>query len=207
MDGVNCCVDIFIFSAYIYANDVNESFVGLSMALGGVTGVIGTVLFTRLQRLVGLERTGLIAFGTEIGFLVLAVVSIWLPGSKFDPYFSSPPTCNTSYGNVSSNSLSFAGDLVDMIGANSTESSAVRFNESLNGGFSTTAASVFESSGFFVPRLNENGSSNAFGTNSSAFACIHGDGQLNVSIIVLLVGIILSRIGEFYYIRYFMYIL
>ncbi len=59
------------------------------MALAGVTGIIGTVVFTRLRKRVGLERTGLVSFNSEILCLTLCVASIWAPGSPFDPHFYS----------------------------------------------------------------------------------------------------------------------
>jgi len=75
--------------AYIAANDVSEWMVGLSMGLAGVTGIIGTVMFTCLHRLSGLNKTGIVAFISEIICLTLAVASIWTPGSRFDPNYVS----------------------------------------------------------------------------------------------------------------------
>lgn len=114
------------------------------MALAGVTGVIGTILYTRLHKRYGVERTGFIAYVIEITFLILAVVSIWTPGSKFDPYFFSRPVPDDS--------------------------------ENQNETATTVSASVNES---LTVSSNE----------------VSGD--VNISIVLLLVGIILSRIGEF----------
>lgn len=72
-------------AGYIYSNGVSEVVVGISMSLAGVTGLLGTVLFTRLRKRLGLERTGLIAYSLEVSCLVLCVASVWLPGSVFDP--------------------------------------------------------------------------------------------------------------------------
>ena len=63
---------VSVNSAYIYENDVSEAMVGLSMALAGFTGIIGTFLFTRLHRLRGLNCTGLVAFAAE------SAASFWL---------------------------------------------------------------------------------------------------------------------------------
>jgi len=61
------------------------------MGLAGATGILGTFLFTRLRRCLGLERTGLIAFSAQLSCLTLAVVSIWTPGSPFDIHHTSRP--------------------------------------------------------------------------------------------------------------------
>ena len=68
---------------------------GISMALAGVTGILGTVIFTHLRRRIGLERTGLIAYSAEILCLSLCVASVWAPGSPFDPYQSQTVNCTT----------------------------------------------------------------------------------------------------------------
>ena len=57
--------------------------------LAGATGIMGTFLFTRLRKWLGLERTGVIAFMAEVSCLTLAVASVWAPGSPFDPHFAS----------------------------------------------------------------------------------------------------------------------
>ena len=58
------------------------------MGLAGATGIIGTLLFTRLRHWLGLERTGLIAFSAQLSCLTLAVASIWTPGSPFDIHYT-----------------------------------------------------------------------------------------------------------------------
>ena len=59
--------------------------VGLAMSLAGVTGILGTFAFTWFRRRVGLERTGLFAINFELLCLTLCVVSVWAPGSLFQP--------------------------------------------------------------------------------------------------------------------------
>lgn len=68
---------------FIYANGAPELAVGLCMGAAGVTGIIGTFMFTRLRPRIGLERTGLFAFTFEITLLSLCVLSIFAPGSLF----------------------------------------------------------------------------------------------------------------------------
>lgn len=86
----------YVTTGYIYANGVKEAYVGVSMALAGVTGIIGTVVFSHLNKRLGLERTGLIAFAAEILCLMLTVASVWAPGTVFDPTFSHKPNCSVT---------------------------------------------------------------------------------------------------------------
>jgi len=118
------------------------------MGLAGATGILGTFLFTRLRKRLGLERTGLIAFTAEVSCLSLALASVWAPGSPFDPQFTTGPhhVCNAS--------LELAS-------------------------FNTTGSNLNVSSGVSDVR--------------SRSWCVDG---VNVSIILLLVGIISSRIGQ-----------
>ena len=81
---------------------------GICVGLAGATGMLGTLLFTRLRRRLGLQRTGLIAFTAEVSCLSLAVVSVWTPGSPFDIHFASRPAsselCNVTENVTSSSS-------------------------------------------------------------------------------------------------------
>ena len=137
-----------VIVGYIYSNGVNALVLGACYGLAGATGIIGTFLFTRLRKQLGLERTGIIAFSAEAACLSLAVASVWAPGSPFDLHYASrSPTdlCNNS------SSLNFTG------------SSVIGGDGLLN---MTSCESSSESD------------------------------ALNVSIILLLVGIISSRIGK-----------
>lgn len=144
-----------ITTGYIYANNVSELLVGVSMAMAGLTGVIGTLLFPALRRRFGLETTGLIAYSAEISCLILAVLSIWAPGSRFDPYFASR-LLHRSY------------ESSDSFGTNAS----LLYNGSATTVGLETAQNVSESS---------------IDTKSSA--------QNYMSIILLLIGIISSRVG------------
>ena len=99
-----CAVLVWI-AGYIYAQDISEAIVGLSMALAGLTGIIGTVTFTVLRRHIGLERTGLIAYNAEILCLSLTVASIWVPGSPFDPFFKNQPANCTELNSTFSSAV------------------------------------------------------------------------------------------------------
>ena len=58
---------------------------GILMAGGGLVGILGALLYPRVRRRVGIERTGLFGFFLEVAFLCLCVASVWAPGSPFDP--------------------------------------------------------------------------------------------------------------------------
>ena len=75
-------------TGYIYSSGVSELVVGICMGLAGATGIVGTVIFTRLRRRLGLVRTGLIALSAQLSCLSLAVVSVWTPGSPFDIHYT-----------------------------------------------------------------------------------------------------------------------
>lgn len=81
------CLFSFICLGFIYANGVTALFTGISMALAGVTGIIGTFCFTKLRKRIGLERTGLFAYSFDISCLCLCVASVFAPGSPFDPHY------------------------------------------------------------------------------------------------------------------------
>jgi len=143
------CVAVYV--GYIYSNGVSELVLGACMGLAGLTGILGTFLFTRLRKRLGLERTGVIAFTAQASCLTLAVASVWAPGSPFDPHFTSRSphvVCNDS-------SL--------LSSSNYTESNVT----------------------------NVDGQSEVTLCDSSDE--LHG---VNVSVVLLLVGIILSRVGK-----------
>jgi len=142
---------------------VSELVVGISMALAGVTGIIGTFLFTRLRKRLGLETTGLIAYTAEIACLVLAVISIWAPGSRFDPFFASrSPQPNCTVSDVSPVTIGYTPPL-----------------ENLTVVFVTVGLDTSQN----VTVLAED-------------SCAE-EKEYYTSIILLLVGIITSRVGEF----------
>ena len=136
---------------YIYSAGVSELVVGVCMGLAGATGILGTVLFTRLRRRLGLERTGLVAFTAQLSCLSLAVASVWSPGSPFDVHFDAAgPAAVSADHRVSCTNVtsgSSCSPLTDGAGTSPPPSHA----------------------------------------------------SVNVSIILLLVGIISSRIGNHYY--------
>ena len=72
-------------TGYIYANGLSEGYVGVATACSSVAGILGALIYTQLHRCLGLERTGLVSFTFQISMLCFCVLSIWLPGSPFQP--------------------------------------------------------------------------------------------------------------------------
>jgi solute carrier family 40 (iron-regulated transporter), member 1 len=76
-----------VTNTYIRTQGLSESVISIMMAVGAVTGIAGTFVFPRARGKIGLERTGLFALSAQLFFLVFCVMSVWLPGSPFDPTF------------------------------------------------------------------------------------------------------------------------
>ncbi|KAK7109676.1 ferroportin-like [Littorina saxatilis] len=78
--------------AYAVTQGVSESILGIVMGASAVFGILGTFAYPALRRRLGLVRTGIFALSALVACLVLCVVSIWMPGSPFDPlYYIHPP--------------------------------------------------------------------------------------------------------------------
>ncbi|XP_053374081.1 solute carrier family 40 member 1-like [Mercenaria mercenaria] len=74
---------------YAYSQGLSEDLIGGLLAAAACSGIIGTFLYPRIRMRIGLQRTGLYALAAEISSLTLCVISIFCPGSPFDPlYFS-----------------------------------------------------------------------------------------------------------------------
>ena len=83
---------------------LSESVLGILMGSSAVFGIIGTFAYPVIRRHAGLVRTGLIALSCQVSCLTLCIVSIWMPGSPFDPFYTNtglghPGRCGT--GNTS----------------------------------------------------------------------------------------------------------
>jgi len=72
--------------------------VALSRGAGAVVGIAGSFAFPRARRLLGLERTGIWALASQTVCNVMAVASVFLPGSPFAPgaYFAQDGAVNNS---------------------------------------------------------------------------------------------------------------
>ena len=78
-----------MFAAYAVTQGVSESILGILMGVSAIFGMLGTFVYPILRRRVGLERTGLLALSAQVTCLSLCVASVWMPGSPFDPTYSS----------------------------------------------------------------------------------------------------------------------
>lgn len=89
--------------AYATTQGVSESILGILMGASAVLGILGTFGYPALRRRFGLVRTGLFALSCQVSCLVLCVVSVWMPGSPFDPlYYIRPPPEITVCSNITS---------------------------------------------------------------------------------------------------------
>ncbi|XP_054903887.1 solute carrier family 40 member 1 [Poeciliopsis prolifica] len=83
-----------ITTGYAYTQGISGSLLSLLMGVSAITGLMGTVMFTRLRKSVGLVNTGIISSCLHLSCLLLCVCSVFAPGSPIDlsllmPYFSS----------------------------------------------------------------------------------------------------------------------
>ncbi|KAL4222354.1 hypothetical protein ACF0H5_018393 [Mactra antiquata] len=74
---------------FAYTQGLSEDLIGGLLAAAACTGIIGTFIYPRVRKKCGLERTGLYALAAEVASLTLCVVSIFCPGSPFDPLYYS----------------------------------------------------------------------------------------------------------------------
>ena len=72
---------------FCLAQCVTEWVLGLLVGVSAIVGVIGSVSFPFLRKRIGLAKTGIVGMVALIATLSLCVVSIWLDGSPFDPYY------------------------------------------------------------------------------------------------------------------------
>ena len=86
--------------SYSLLQCVPESVLGALVAASALVGIAGSVVFPHLRAcLGGTERAGVLGMGCLVTALSLCVVSIWCPGSPFDPSQATPTnnvTLNTS---------------------------------------------------------------------------------------------------------------
>uniref|UniRef100_A0A8C2WSL8 Solute carrier family 40 member n=1 Tax=Cyclopterus lumpus TaxID=8103 RepID=A0A8C2WSL8_CYCLU len=83
-----------ITTGYAYTQGISGSLLSLLMGVSAITGLLGTVMFTRLRKSYGLVNTGIISSCLHLGCLLLCVCSVFAPGSPMDlsllmPYITS----------------------------------------------------------------------------------------------------------------------
>ncbi|XP_059113026.1 LOW QUALITY PROTEIN: solute carrier family 40 protein member 1-like [Peromyscus eremicus] len=86
-----------ITTGYASTQGTGGSLLSILTALSAVSGLMGTILFTRLRKHYGLVTTGIISSWLRLGSLTLCVFSVFAPGSPFDmATFSLPLSKNSS---------------------------------------------------------------------------------------------------------------
>uniref|UniRef100_A0A672GJI2 Solute carrier family 40 member n=1 Tax=Salarias fasciatus TaxID=181472 RepID=A0A672GJI2_SALFA len=83
-----------ITTGYAYTQGISGSLLSLLMGVSAITGLMGTVMFTRLRKTYGLVNTGIISSCIHLSCLLLCVCSVFAPGSPMDlsllmPYITS----------------------------------------------------------------------------------------------------------------------
>ncbi|TKS81939.1 Solute carrier family 40 member 1 CAR1 [Collichthys lucidus] len=73
-----------ITTGYAYTQGISGSLLSLLMGVSAMTGLMGTVMFTRLRKTYGLINTGIISSCLHLGCLLLCVCSVFAPGSPMD---------------------------------------------------------------------------------------------------------------------------
>ncbi|XP_068920637.1 ferroportin [Petaurus breviceps papuanus] len=73
-----------ITTGYAYTQGLSGSVLSILMAASAITGIMGTVAFTKLREKCGLVRTGVISGIAQIACLILCVISVFMPGSPLD---------------------------------------------------------------------------------------------------------------------------
>ncbi|KAK7886270.1 hypothetical protein WMY93_025891 [Mugilogobius chulae] len=85
-----------ITTGYAYTQGISGSLLSILMGVSAITGLMGTVLFTRLRKSFGLVNTGIISSCLHLGCLLLCVSSVFAPGSPMDMSLLRPFTDSNS---------------------------------------------------------------------------------------------------------------
>ncbi|KAG6939928.1 solute carrier family 40 (iron-regulated transporter), member 1 [Chelydra serpentina] len=73
-----------ITTGYAYTQGISGSLLSILMALSAFSGLMGTILFTKLRKHYGLAVTGVVSSLLHVSCLMLCVFSVFAPGSPFD---------------------------------------------------------------------------------------------------------------------------
>ncbi|XP_041725317.1 solute carrier family 40 member 1-like isoform X2 [Coregonus clupeaformis] len=73
-----------ITTGYAYTQGISGSLLSLLMGVSAITGLMGTVMFTKLRKAYGLVNTGIISSCLHLCCLLLCVCSVFAPGSPMD---------------------------------------------------------------------------------------------------------------------------
>lgn len=114
------------FSGFAYSQGLSEDLIGILLAIAALSGIIGTFLYPWVRKRIGLQRTGLYALAAELSSLSLCVVSIFCPGSPFDPlYFSTDRNVEIMTFNVTESPTSMLNSTTSTSFQNSSSISPV----------------------------------------------------------------------------------
>merc|ERR1719239_1551692 len=92
---------------YAKIQGLSESIISIFQACGGLFGIPGTLIYPRLRSRVGLSKSALMALIMLVLSLTPSLVSVWLPGSKFDLFGSqTSENCTTTVETSDFNSSS-----------------------------------------------------------------------------------------------------
>ncbi|KAI1720422.1 ferroportin1 (FPN1) domain-containing protein [Ditylenchus destructor] len=105
-----------------------DNVLGAFRSVGSVLGICGALSYTIFERRIGVRNTGFLGLSIQQGFLWLCLVSIWLPGSPFDP--SGYARSWTFEGWIRSSANAFSGSRIEDPAAGRTLS--LLRNESLS---------------------------------------------------------------------------
>jgi iron-regulated transporter 1 len=101
-----------LFIGYAYSQGLSEDLIGGLVAAAACSGIIGTFLYPKIRHQIGLQRTGLYALAAEVSSLTLCVISIFCPGSPFDPlYFSRNSNAEIDSENLIEYTTSFSNNI------------------------------------------------------------------------------------------------
>ncbi|XP_077664869.1 ferroportin-like [Eretmochelys imbricata] len=73
-----------ITTGYAYTQGISGSLLSILMALSAFSGLMGTILFTKLRKHYGLAVTGVVSSLLHVSCLMLCVFSVFASGSPFD---------------------------------------------------------------------------------------------------------------------------
>ena len=106
---------------YVLLQCVSELALGLLLAASALLGIVGSLAFPALRRVAGgAAPAGLLGMVALLSSLSLCLVSIWLPGSPFDPWRAPAPAavpdCNSSPPVLTSVTVLLTGIILARLG-------------------------------------------------------------------------------------------
>ena len=92
-----------VTAAYFLTQGLRPDIIGLCQGIGAFFGILGTMIFPCLRRLIGTVRTGLFGISMQLSILMFCIVAIVVPSkrisSKASGYYSAD--CSAFFNNAS----------------------------------------------------------------------------------------------------------